>query len=169
MVINSKYYMRKYGTDDDASVPIIDLESYFDGMVIRSVNGLSSLGAPKNIYKETFAEDSEVRVYMPEVTERESTEVTIRASFRKSTRRDSYDEFCDYISNGKIKYWDSVRNRLVYLILDSSIELDDDFLTGNDPFMTVEFKFMNLFGRSYEANEAGHVLTENEGYIMLER
>ena len=144
-----KYYMRKYGTADDDAVPIIDLESHFDGMIVRSVSGLSSVGTPKNIYTETYAEDSEVRVYLPETVERESTQVTIRASFRTTGRRSVYEAFCNYIIGSKIKYWDTVRNRLVYLLLDSAIELEEDFLFGSDPFLTVEFRFMNLFGRSY--------------------
>lgn len=163
-----KYYMRKYGTADDASVPIIDLESYFEGMVIRNVSGLSSRGAPKNVYKETYAETSEVRVYMPETVAKEATDVVINASFVGNERRDVYDDFCNYVSQGKIKYWDTVRNRLVHIILNAVIELDDDSLIGNEPFMTAEFKFMNIFGTSEKAAEEGFILTESESCILLE-
>ena len=61
-----KYYMKKYGTEDDTSVPTLDIEASYNGMIILQVSGLSSLGKPKNIYKETYAESSEVRVYIPE-------------------------------------------------------------------------------------------------------
>lgn len=153
MMNGAKHYMQKYGTDDDSLVPIMDLEDDFPGLVYLEADGLSAKGAPKNIYFETYAENDETRVYVPKTVCRESTEIKITFGFFGKNRREVYDDFYDYVSHGKIKYWDTARNRMVKMVLDSSVEPEDDVLKGSTPYIRAEFSFRNLFGQSFRLCE----------------
>lgn len=145
----AKHYMQKYGTADDASVPVMDLENDFPGLVYIEAKGLSSKGAPKNVYFETYAESDETRVHIPEKICRESTEIKMTFGFGGSDRRGVFDAFYDYVKHGKIKYWDSARKRMSMMVLDRTVEPSDDILKGNNPYILAEFTFRNLFGQTF--------------------
>ena len=126
----------------------VSLEDYFDGLVYLSCTGLSNFGRPKNVYSESFAEVEDLRVYMPETVVRENTDIEFVFGFEKENRRDTFDRFVDWVSGYKIKYWDTARNREVEMILMEKIEVDDDLLKGDSPYIVVPFKFKNLKGSS---------------------
>lgn len=145
----AKHYMQKYGTADDASVPVMDLENDFPGLVYIEATGLSAKGAPKNVYFETYAESDETRVHVPEKICRESTEIKMTFGFGGRDRRGVFDAFYDYVKQGKIKYWDTARRRMAKMVLDGSVEPSDDILKGNCPYILAEFTFRNLFGETF--------------------
>ncbi|MBO8472537.1 MAG: hypothetical protein IAB81_02775 [Bacteroidetes bacterium] len=150
------YYMQRYGTADDASQPVMDLETDFAGLAYIESTGLSSKGAPKNIYIEDYAESNESRVYVPETVCRESTEIKLKLGFGGASRRDTFDSFYDYVSQGKVKYWDTLRNRVAYMILNSAVEPSDDVVLGVQPYIIAEFTFTNLFGNTFpDSQETG--------------
>lgn len=145
----AKHYMQKYGTEDDASVPIMDLEKDFSGLVYIEATGLSSKGAPKNVYFETYAESDETRVHIPENICRDSTEIKITFGFGGKDRREMFDTFYNYVKHGKIKYWDTARKRMAKMVLDSPVEPSDDILKGSEPYILADFTFRNLFGETF--------------------
>ena len=153
-----KFYMRRYGTDDDAAQPVKDLEVDFPGLVCQEAAGLSSKGSPKNIYYEEYAENEETRVYIPDTVCLDSTEIELKFVFLGEDRRETYDSFFDYVSAGKIKYWDTARNRLVHIVLDAATEPDEDVLKGGTHYIIAAFTFRNLFGRSYRCDNSGNVI-----------
>lgn len=141
-----KFYMSRW--IDNEWEQEISLEDNFQGLVYISCKGLSDKGKIKNIYTENYAEVEDLRVYMPESVVRENTDIEFEFGFKKSNRRDVYDSFVDWISGHKIKYWDTARNREVEMILMDKIEVDEDLLTGDSPYIVVPFKFKNLMGSS---------------------
>lgn len=146
------YYMQRYGTADDESQPVMDLEADFPGLVYKESTGLSSKGAPKNIYLESYAESNESRVYVPETVCRDSTEIKLKFGFGGASRRETFDSFYDYVSQGKVKYWDTLRNRVAYMVLNSAVEPSDDVVLGAQPYIIAEFPFTNLFGNTFPYN-----------------
>lgn len=139
-----KFYMQRIDTSDES--PVKDLEKDFPGLHYISCEGLSDKGKPKNYYTEEYADSDELRVYVPDKVCRESTKITLTLLFNGKGRRDAYDSFYIYVSTGKFHYWDTARKRMATVILDSAVELDEDFFKGGDPYLTVEFKFTNVFG-----------------------
>ena len=126
----------------------VSLEDYFDGLVYLSAKNLSGFGKIRNIYTESFAEVEDLRLYIPETVVRENTDIEFEFGFKKANRRDIYHSFVDWITGNKIKYWDTARNREVEMILMEKIEVDDDLLKGDSPYIVVPFKFKNLKGSS---------------------
>ena len=139
-----KFYMSRW--IDNAWEEQVSLEDYFSGMKYISCEGLSTKGKIKNIYTENFAEVEDLRVYMPETVVRENTDIEFVFGFEKENRRDTFDSFVDWVSGYKIKYWDTVRNRELEMVLIDKVEVDEDILIGSSPFITVNFKFKNLKG-----------------------
>ena len=124
----------------------IDLEAYFPGLKYVSCTGLSNYGKIKNIYTESYAETEQLRVYMPDAIVRENTDIEFEFGFTGENRRDTYDNFVEWISGYRLKYWDTARYREVEMILIDAIEVDEDLLLGSSPFLVVPFTFKNLKG-----------------------
>lgn len=141
-----KFYMSRW--KDDTWETEISLEDYFQGLKYVKATGLSDYGKIKNIYTETYAESDALRVYIPETPARENTDIEFTFGFEKENRRDVFDNFVEWVSGYKIKYWDTVRNRELEMLLIEKIEVDEDILIGSSPFITVPFKFKNLNGQT---------------------
>lgn len=141
-----KFYMSRF--IDGSWESEVSLEDYFDGLVYLSAKNLSGFGKIRNIYTESFAEVEDLRLYIPETVVRENTDIEFEFGFKKANRRDTYHSFVDWITGHKIKYWDTARNREVEMILMEKIEVDDDLLKGDSPYIVVPFKFKNLKGSS---------------------
>lgn len=125
-----------------------DIEATFEGLHYAKCEGLSHFGAIKNLYTETYSETSELRVYIPEKVARENTEVEFEFVFDGDNRRDTYHSFVEWLSGKKLKYWDTLRNRELEMILIDSISPDDDELYGSNPFIRCKFKFKNIKGET---------------------
>lgn len=141
-----KFFMSRYINgewEEDTS-----LEDYFNGMKYMSCSGLGTRGKTKNIYTENYAETEELRVFLPEQTVRENTDIEFEFVFTGEKRRDIYDNFCDWITGHRLRYWDNCRFRQVEMILIEEIDVDDDELYGSDPSILAKFKFKNLKGQS---------------------
>lgn len=143
---NYKFYMSRYDEAQNQWEQEIELTEHFQGLIYCQCEGLSNYGAVKNVFTETYAESDTLRVYLPEKAVRESTDIKLTVLFTKENRRDVYDSFVEYITGKQIKYWDTVRNRIAYLIQVDKIEVDEDLLYGSSPYIAVEFPFKNLKG-----------------------
>lgn len=146
MAEQHKFYMSRFIQNTNSWEQEIELTEHFQGLIFCECKGGSDYGAIKNIYSETFAESDTLRVYLPEKAVRESTDIKLTVLFTKENRRDVYDSFVEYITGKRIKYWDTVRNRISYLIQVDKIEVDEDLLYGSAPYIAVEFPFKNLKG-----------------------
>lgn len=125
-----------------------DIEAKFDGLHYVKCDGISTYGAVKNIYTETYAETSELRVSLPETVARENTDIEFEFAFDGENRRDTYHSFVEWLSGKRLKYWDTLRNRELEMILMESVEPEEDELYGSHPYIKVPFKFKNLKGET---------------------
>ena len=124
----------------------VSIEDYFQGMKFVSCTGLSDKGKIKNIYTENYAETSELRVFIPAAITRENTEIEFSFGFQGENRRDVFDNFVEWVSGHKIRYWDTCRNREVDMVLINEISVDEDILLGTSPYIIVPFVFKNING-----------------------
>lgn len=143
-----KYYMSRYIKSSKSWEKEVSLEDYFKGLKYVSCDGLSAKGKVKNIYTENYAETEELRCYIPDEIARENTDIELVLAFSGTNRRDVYDQFMTWVSGYKVKFWDTCRNREVEMVLIESPEIEDDYLYGSDPYMTVTFKFKNIKGQT---------------------
>lgn len=141
-----KFYISRYNEESKSWDQEVELTEHFQGLIYCKCEGLSSKGKVKNIYKESYAESEELRVYLPKNPVRESTEIKLTVVFSKENRRDIFDSFVDYITGYRLKYWDTTRNREVEMIQEEKIEVDEDIIYGSSPYIAVEFLFTNLRG-----------------------
>lgn len=128
--------------------PVKNLEKDFDGLRYKEFKGLENYGKLKSVYTETFAETDEVQVYMAPKIVRENIELTLTLLFVGDNRRATYHSFVDYISKGKIKYWDTVRKREVVFILTEAIEPEEDTAKEGDGYTMVSFTLTCINGQA---------------------
>lgn len=140
-----KFYMQRV---DLASQPIKDLEKDFPGLKYKEFKGLESYGKIKSVYTEEFAETDELQVFQNPTPIRENTDLTLSLVFIGDKRRETYHDFVDYISNGKIRYWDDCRYRQVDFILIEAIEPSEDILYGDTAYILSSFNLKNLNGQT---------------------
>lgn len=139
-----KFYISRY-VNDEWEAPT-DLETTFEGLHYLKCDGLSTVGKIKNIYTETYAETSELRVSLPEQVARENTDITFDFLFDGDNRREVYHNFVDWLSGYRLKYYDTLRLRETEMVFMDSIEPSDDEMYGSHVFIKASFKFKNLKG-----------------------
>ncbi len=145
--MDAKVYMQK--VDNSGNLidgTLKDLESDFSGLLYVECKGLLDKGKRKNVYIEEYADSDQVRVWQGESVTREPTNITLTLYFRGNSRQDTYDAFYEYVKNGIISYYDSVRLKEARLVLIDALEPKDDIFKGSDPFISASFKFQNLWG-----------------------
>lgn len=136
-----KFYIKRESDTD-----YTDFESYFNGMKYSKCVGLEDLGKPKNIYTETYADADSLRVHIPEDVKREATDITFTFIFLGENRKSVYDRFNEFIKGQKLYYYDTARNKKAYMVLIDKTEPKEDIYKGSKPYMSVDYKFQNLWG-----------------------
>lgn len=139
--MNVKFYIKRESDTD-----YTDLESYFNGMKYSKCVGLEDLGKPKNIYTETYADADFLRVHIPESVKREATDITFTFIFFGENRKSVYDRFNQFIKGQKLYYYDTARNKKAYMVLIDKTEPKEDIYKGSKPYISVDYKFQNLWG-----------------------
>lgn len=142
-----KFYLQKKPVNG-VEQPKIDIELTYPGLYVLEVKGISNKGKIKNITFENYAEVTEPRIDIPSSLSRETTKVEIKVAFLGANRRDTYDDFSDFISGSVVEYSDSIRSRKTDLLNIESVEPDYDSLIGNAQSIQVVYKFENLKGNS---------------------
>ena len=124
-----------------------DLETRFDGLKYSKCDGLNSKGKRKDVHIEKYADSPEVRVWLgSDGPIREATDITFTFYFIGDSRQSVYESFIEYISNGKIHYWDTVRNKEAFMVLADQVKPKEDVYKGSTPYILSEVKFQNLWG-----------------------
>lgn len=153
------FYMQQTTKAGAAVGSAIDLETAYSGLHYVSCKGLSSQGKPKNIYSESYAEQSGERIYHPTdntggTVKFESTDIEMTILFSGNSRRATYDSFLTLLKSGRLFYWDTARLKKVWLVLKEAVEPTDDVLKGV-PYIQATFKFTNLWGEGKTCNASG--------------
>ena len=137
------FYMQEIGKPTTQSVK--NLEADFPGMKYVSCKGLSTKGKPR-IYSEVFPESNGSNYYIPDTPTVDATDIEFVFAFIGINRRDTFDNFYNYIFGKKILYWDTIRKRQAEIILSDKVEPSSDYLHGNSPYILATFKFTNING-----------------------
>lgn len=130
----------------------INLEEAFDGLKYSAIVGIDNLGAVKNIYTETYADANRVRVSMPEKVQRESTQVSLVLYFVGEKRAEVFKSFCDYICNGRHRYWDTARSKYFDFYISEELTPSDELWYGSTPYFKVDVKMNNIFGQTFDSS-----------------
>lgn len=144
----------KVGNVLDGSVAInleVDLKME-GGTCVRysKIDGIEALGAPKNVYSESYADADRLRVYAPtEVTHKETT-VTLTLYFLGAERHKLLDAFNDYIKRGFHRYWDTARNKWFAFYVKDELKPAESMWYGATPYLRMEYKLTNIFGRTFD-------------------
>lgn len=146
MVDTIKHYMWKEGDTEFSPTGVKDLEARFPGLKYSSCAGLNDKGKRTNIHTESYADSDELRVWQGDTVIREATNITLELYFIGENRQKAYDDFYEYISNGKVYYWDNVRKKQAYMVLNDALKVKEDVYKGSTPYMRVDFKFQNIWG-----------------------
>lgn len=157
-------YARSFKLSSDGAVR--DLERDFAGLRYKSASGLNGYGNPR-VYEESFADADGAEVYVPDSGQLEQTEVTLTLYFFGENMGNdgvdgdalyaeadtSYHAFMDFLRGAYVVYFDNARKRKVLLYLSSATSPKTDSLKGC-VYKEVEFKFKNIFGRSFALDDA---------------
>ena len=161
------FYMQQFpsivvgdgGIETKVEKPIFDLERDFIGLKYKSLTGAEDYGKP-NIYTESFAESEEISVYIPSVVVLSSTELVFTFYFFGEDLRNTYHTFVDYVRGKKLFYWDTCRERKIAMFQSDEIKPPTDLLYGSSPYLSVDIKFTNIFGRTFDLDHDFSTLTE---------
>lgn len=148
-----EFFMREVDNKGNLLGNEINLEKAFDGLKYSAIVGIDNLGAVKNIYTETYADANRVRVSMPEKVQRESTQITLVLYFVGEKRAEVFKSFCDYICNGRHRYWDTARNKYFDFYISEELTPSDELWYGSTPYFKVDVKMNNIFGQTFDSHE----------------
>jgi len=105
----------------------ISLEKYLFDTRIVSVKGLEGSGDPKNIYEESFAEQTKTNVYISDVIADDTKTVEITIAFFGCTCYTSMNRFMQLVRNYEFEYWDTYRNLTAKLVWNKAPITEKDF------------------------------------------
>lgn len=142
---NYKFYMQKQPIDG-VEQKVYDLEEDFKGLKYAKCEGIELMGKPKNKYTESYSDANEVRYWEGYPLTREATNITFTFYFLGENRRKVFDSFYNYVSTGKIAYYDTARKKEVLLVLLDEVKPSEDESMGSQPFIQANFKFLNIWG-----------------------
>jgi hypothetical protein len=129
-----------------------NLEKDFEGLKYYALSGADNIGAVKNIYTETYADANRVRVSVPKKVQRESTQVTLVLYFVGEKRAEVFKSFCDYICNGRHRYWDTARKKYFDFYISEELTPSDELWCGREPYFKVDVKMNNIFGQTFDSH-----------------
>lgn len=148
-----EFFMREVDNKGNLLGNEINLEKAFDGLKYSAIVGIDNLGAVKNIYTETYADANRVRVSIPEKVQRESTQITLVLYFVGEKRAEVFKSFCDYICNGRHRYWDTARSKYFDFYISEELTPSDELWYGSTPYFKVDVKMNNIFGQTFDSHE----------------
>ena len=143
-----KFYMQHL-TDDGEPIDGTkkDLEVDFQGLRYSSCTGLGDFGKVKH-YTETYADSDEVRVFFPEETLRDQTSVVFNFIFFGEYRLDVFSDFVNYITNTKVRYWDTARNRELDFYLEGEVKVSEEKWYAGIPYFKAAITVKNIKGQT---------------------
>lgn len=149
----SKKY-RFYVTRLDGGLTLLDspkdIEAGF-GCLYSRCEGLGRTGKAR-FYTEEYADSDEVRAYFPGEDTAEAFEMTLTVEFIGESRADNYRKMCEFLSGGRVMYYDTARCRVFIGYLSDGSEPKEDVYKGSVPYIEVAFKFKSLYGRTFPIN-----------------
>ena len=149
---------------DKEGVPIVgartmDLEKDFkvekDGVVVgqlryKECKGLNEIGAAR-VYTEEYSDSDRLRVHIPDKLTHKPTTVTLTLYFVGEDRYNVYDSFNAYLKGSKYHiYYDTARKKKLIFFVKDGISVGESQWFGSIPYIQVEYKLSNIFGRTFD-------------------
>lgn len=152
------FYMQPTDRNGVEQGVVKDLEKDFKGLFYCSCDGLETVGRVKNIYTESYVEQSGVRVYHPsdnnKVATYEATRVELELFFSGTEARKTLHEFRRFVLSSRVYFWDTARHKKVWLILQEESAPTEDSIK-NDKFIRMTFTFSNIWGEGKNCDDKG--------------
>lgn len=150
--MSEKY--RFYVTRLDKDLVLIDapkdIEVEFKALYSKC-EGLSKRGKGR-CYTEEYADSDMVRAYFPDEETAEAFDMNLTVEFVGENRADNYKKMTDYLSGGRVMYYDTARCLVFIGYLSDGSERKEDVYKGSVPYIEVQYKFKSLFGRTFPIN-----------------
>lgn len=166
-----KFFIQRITKSEDSYIKgdTKDLEADFLGLHYKSIVGMETYGKPRN-HVENLAEQEMALVDFPDedtivkADPLDQTDITLTLHFfcEDDTAKtkaeqiksidDSYHAFVSFISGCYCLYKDTARQRKVLMYRSEKIEPKTDQVKGLI-YKEVEFKFKNVFGRSFPIDD----------------
>lgn len=155
-----KFYLQKASASYTPVGEPIDIEAAYNGLKYRSISGLETKGAVKNIYTESYADSDTLRVWHPSDIDspvlHEATEVTLSVVVLGTGARDVLDSFRKLLYSGRLLWWDTARHRKACLILQDEQTVTNDTIKGLR-YIAQEFRFTNVWGTTKPCEDDGTI------------
>ena len=148
--MNYKFYMQECDKEGNllAGSTKKDLEVDFEGLRYASMDGILTIGKPKNITTETFTDSQRQRVWIPEEITNEATKINFKCYFFGDNCEDTFTAFSDYIRKGFRRYWDTARKRWFAFYCGEEIKVTSSMMKGKK-YLEATFILNNIFGRTF--------------------
>lgn len=130
----------------------INVELRFNGLKYVECKGLEDRGKIKNKYIETYSDSDELRIWEDDIITRNATTITFKFYVVGDRRRQVFDDFYNYIKQGKISYYDTARKKQALIVLMDEIKPSADKLYGSTPYIEFSATFQNLWGECKDVN-----------------
>lgn len=127
-----------------------NLEQDFRGLRYCKIDGIEAIGAPKNVYSESFADADRLRVYAPKDVKHKETTITLTLYFVGENRFKTLDAFNEYIKGGFHRYWDNARNKWFAFYIKDELKPAEAMWHGSVPYLKMDYKLINIFGRTFD-------------------
>ena len=137
----------------------MDLEKDFkvekNGVVVgqlryKECKGLNEIGAAR-VYTEEYSDSDRLRVYVPDNLTHKPTTVTLTLYFVGEDRYNVYDSFNAYLKGSKYHiYYDTARKKKLTFFVKDEISVKESQWYGSTPYIQVEYKLSNIFGRTFD-------------------
>lgn len=123
-----------------------DLEEDFEGLRYLKLTGYETTGKVKNAYTETYSDSNRLRVYVPSSPTFEATTLTLNLCFFGDNRYLTKEAFHQYIYNKIFRYWDTARDGYAVCICTDAVEVSEDNVKTDIPYISCNFKLTNIYG-----------------------
>lgn len=130
-----------------------NLEQDFKGLRYSKIDGIEVLGAPKNMYAESYADADRLRVYVPTEVKHKETMVTLTLYFVGEDRFKVLSAFNAYITGGFHRYWDTARKKWFAFYIKDELKPAEAQWYGSTPYLKMDYKLVNIFGRTFDVEQ----------------
>lgn len=149
-----KFYIQRVEKDADGVYQMVagtkkSLEDDFDGLKYSKLDGIYTIGKPKNIYTEKYADGDKLRVFTPKFASNDATTLTLTLYFFGENRNRVYENLMYELRQGVHRYWDTARKCWFdFILLDAVKPTDENWYKGKSYFK-VDLKMQNIYGETY--------------------
>lgn len=156
MARSSQYthYMQRIDITESAR----DIEDYswtgdgYKGLLYMRADGMNDIGKAKNVYTETYADNDNLRVFLPNDGKyaNEATKITMHFLIvgTSTQRQRTLANFETYLREGVHRYWDDARNLEFDFVIQDEIKVSSERWHGSNPYVEIAVTMQNLNGKT---------------------